>query len=206
MKTDQTLPAGYWRDAKGRLVPPELVAPLDQLRDQTVRQLVDKALALQTQLQAFKGTAFADVAAMVATSAEQYGVALGGEKGNVVLTSYDGTLKVVRAYQDRISFDERIKAVKALIDACLEDWTADAVPELKALVTRAFESDRGGDLRVQRILELRRLEIADERWKRAMQALDDAIKVDGTAGYIRLYQRGGANEQWQPICLDLAAV
>lgn len=203
---NQTNYDAYWKDAKGRLTPPELVAPIDQLRDQTVRQLVDKALALKSQLEAFKNHAFADVAAMVSTSAEQYGVTLGGEKGNVVLTSYDGTLKVVRAFQDRISFDERIKAVKALIDECLEDWTADAVPELKALVTRAFESDRGGDLRVQRILELRRLEITDERWKRAMQALDDAIKVDGTAGYIRLYRRAGANEQWQAICLDLAGV
>lgn len=29
----QTKHEGYWKDAKGRLVPPELVAPLDQLRD-----------------------------------------------------------------------------------------------------------------------------------------------------------------------------
>ncbi|WP_024302249.1 DUF3164 family protein [Pseudogulbenkiania sp. MAI-1] len=198
--------ATYWKDAKGRLTPPELVAPIDKLRDQTVRLLVDKALALNSQLQEFKNLAFTDVAALVSTSAEQYGVTLGGEKGGVVLTSYDGTLKVVRSYQDRIGFDERIKAAKVLIDECLLDWGTSAPPEMIAIATRTFESDRSGDLRVSRILELRRLNSNDERWQRAMQILDDAMTVVGTAGYIRLYRRVGANDQWQPICLDLAGV
>lgn len=204
--TEQTIPAGWWRDGKGRLVPPELVAPIDQLRDQTVRQLVDKGRALNAQLKEFKSLAFTDVAALVSTSAEQYGVAIGGEKGGVVLTSYDGTLKVIRSFQDRIGFDERVKAAKALIDECLVDWGTSAPPEMIAIATRTFESDRSGDLRVSRILELRRMQSDDERWQRAMKILDDAITVVGTAGYIRLYQRTGPNDQWTPICLDLAGV
>jgi hypothetical protein len=37
--------------------------------------------------------------------------------------------------QDRIAFDERLQAAKSLIDECLADWTENARPEIRAIIT-----------------------------------------------------------------------
>ena len=103
---NQTVPAGYMQDAKGRLVPISSVKPIDLLREDLVLQLVEQAKLLNQALREFKDTAFGDIAAFVQTSAEQYGATLGGKKGNVTLHSYDGRYKVVRQAQDNIRFDE----------------------------------------------------------------------------------------------------
>ncbi|MNG28306.1 hypothetical protein D3C84_1135530 [compost metagenome] len=56
------------------------------------------------------------------------------------------------------------------------------------------------------MLGLLRLEIDDPDWKAAMVALKDAIQVNGKAVYIRVYQRVGNTERYEPINLNIAAV
>ena len=46
----------------------------------------------------------------------------------------------------------------------------------------------------------------DERWQRAMQAIGDACQVVGSKSYIRVYQRVGDTDQYEPISLDIAGV
>ena len=57
-----------------------------------------------------------------------------------------------------------------------------------------------------RILALRRLEIADERWKAAMTAIGESVQVIGTKQYVRLYERVGDSGRYVPIALDMVAV
>ena len=89
-------------------------------------------------------------------SADEYGVHLGGDKGNVSLLSFDGQLSVKRAIAQHIAFDERLQAAKALIDECLKEWTADARPEIVLLVQDAFRVDSEGKIRTGNVLALRR--------------------------------------------------
>ncbi|MCY1558712.1 hypothetical protein D9M68_956700 [compost metagenome] len=56
------------------------------------------------------------------------------------------------------------------------------------------------------MLALRRLQIGDERWQRAMQAIGEACQVVGSKSYIRVYERVGDTDQYKPISLDIAAV
>ena len=42
---DNAIPAGYWRDGEGRLIPENMVKPIDRARDDLVRELVGKAKA-----------------------------------------------------------------------------------------------------------------------------------------------------------------
>ena len=151
-------------------------------------------------------TGFADIAAFVALSGDEYGVSLGGKKGNVTLYSYDGRYKIQRAMQDRIDFDERLQAAKALIDECLVDWVEGARPEVHAIINRAFQSEKSGEVNTGAVLALRRLEIADERWQRAMDAIGEAVQVVGSRSYIRVYERIGDSDQYRPISLDIAGV
>lgn len=204
--TTTTIPAGYWQDAKGCLVPDSLVKPIDKERDKLVRELIDKSRAVNAQLASFKLGAFGDIAAFVDLSTEQYGTSLGGKKGNLTLYSFDGRYKVVRAIQDRIAFDERLQAARALIDECLEDWTEGARPELQAIVNQAFDTDKEGQVNVGRVLSLRRMDIKDERWLRAMTAIGEAVQVVGSRSYIRVYERIGDSDQYQPIPLDISGV
>ncbi|WP_115509810.1 DUF3164 family protein, partial [Enterobacter roggenkampii] len=101
--TEKTAPEGYWIDAKGVLTPVSLIKDTDQMRDDLVRSIVEKSTALSAALAEFKLSGFSDIGAFVDISASQYGVSLGGKKGNVTLYSYDGRYKVQRAMQDRIA-------------------------------------------------------------------------------------------------------
>ncbi|MEQ9863543.1 DUF3164 family protein [Pectobacterium aroidearum] len=204
--TETAAPEGYWVDAKGVLTPEHLIKPIDTARDALVAELIGRALIVNKALTEFKLSGFADIAAFVSLSGDEYGVNLGGKKGNVTLYSYDGRYKIQRAMQDRIDFDERLQAAKALIDECLADWVEGARPEVHAIINRAFQSEKSGEVNTGAVLALRRLEIADERWNRAMDAIGEAVQVVGSRSYIRVYERIGDSDQYKPISLDIAGV
>lgn len=199
-------PDKYWVDAKGVLTPEHLIKPIDKARDQLVGELIERALIVNKALSDFKLAGFADIAAFVDLSSNEYGVSVGGKKGNVTLYSYDGRYKIQRAMQDRIAFDERLQAAKALIDACLAEWTEGARPEIHAIINRAFQTDKEGEINTGAVLALRRLEIDDARWQRAMEAIGEAVQIVGSKSYIRVYERIGDSDQYKPISLDIAGV
>jgi hypothetical protein len=204
--TNEHIQPGYVKDARGRLVPESMVKPIDQLRDQTVTALVDAAKLLQAQLAEFKARAFTDIATFVDTSNEQYGVKVGGNKGNISLITFDGRYKVVRQIAEHIQFDERLQAAKELIDECIREWTEGSNDKIKALINEAFQVDKEGNVNTGRILGLRRLAIEDPKWSTAMRAIVDSIRVTGSKPYIRLYERDEQTEEYRAISLDLAAI
>lgn len=204
--TTTTLPDGYKLDAQGRMVPISMIRPIDQARDALVLEIVTKAKALAEQVATFKHGSFSDIAAFVELSAEQYKIKLGGEKGNVSLLSFDGRYKVQRAIQETLIFDERLQAAKALIDACLQRWSMGAAPEIKVLINDAFQVDKSGNINTNRVLGLRRLDINDDEWLRAMKAIGEAVQVSGSRSYIRVYERVGDTDKYVPISFDMASV
>lgn len=194
------------RNASGHLVPTDKVREQDKLRDATVQKLVADAIEVHARLKAFKSNALSDIADLVRIAGEKYQVVLGGKKGNVNLVSYDGKYKVVRSMADRIVFTEEIEAAKSLINSCIDRWSEGANDNIRVLVDRAFSKDKTGQLKTASVLELMRLEIADEEWKRAMLAIKDSIQTTGSAIYVRVYERVGDSDQYKAIPLDLAAV
>ena len=98
----------FMTDSQGRQVPLEMVKDIDKLRDQTVRSVAQKALAMKETLAAFKKELREDLHSYLHLSAESYGKAYGGRKGNVTLMSYDGSLKLMLAVNECIVFDERL--------------------------------------------------------------------------------------------------
>jgi hypothetical protein len=199
-----TVPDGYKRDPHGRLVPVSAIRAIDLERDDLVQKIVARGRKVSADLTEFKADTFGDIQAFVELSAEQYGAKVGGKKGNVSLLSFDGRYKVSRAINDNIVFDERLQAAKALIDQCLISWTENASPEIRAIVDRAFEVDKAGDVNIGRVLALRRVEINDPRWKEAMRAIGESIQVVGSRSYVRLYERIGDTDQYKQIPLDIA--
>ncbi|PAL20496.1 sulfate transporter [Sphingopyxis sp. GW247-27LB] len=196
----------YLRDAKGNLVPVETVKATDLLMDETVRKIMGFARELSAQMGRFKGHTFEDVNALQALFRQEYDAPLGGAKGNITLTTFDGLEKVQVQVADLIEFGPELQAAKALIDECLVDWSADSHAALRALVSRVFSVEKEGHINRAELFMLMRFEIDDERWQRAMKAIRDSIRVIGSKAYVRFYERGGADEPWQTISIDLARV
>ncbi len=201
-----TTPDGYRKDAQGRLIPEDQIKPVDKLRDELVLSLATKAKALQKQMRDFKQMAYSEIQEFVELSANEYGTKLGGKKGNVTLLSFDGGNKIQHAVQESLAFDERLQVARSLIDECLQEWVKDARPELAVIVNDAFRVDTKGEIRTARVLSLRRYEIEDVRWQRAMDAIGDACQVVGSKIYLRFYERVGESEHYRPVTLDIAGV
>ena len=206
MTTENTIPEGYRADAKGCLVPESMIKPIDRARDELVQELAHQAKGVSDSLRDFKAKVFADINAFVDLSAEQYDVKLGGKKGNLTLFSFDGAFKVQVAIAEHMVFDERLQAAKHLIDECIIDWSQGSRDEIKVLVQSAFQTDKEGKINTGRVLALRRLDIRDEKWQKAMQAIGESLQVVGSKEYVRFYERIGNTDQYRPISLDVAAV
>lgn len=192
-------------DAKGRQVPVQNVKEIDKLRDQTVSVIMEKTFVMRDALKKFKEDIWSDLQEFLQISSEQHNIRWGGKKGNVTLTSYDGQYKLMVAVNDNIQFNEKLQIAKQLIDECLKEWSADARPELRAVVDHAFSVDKQGNISTTRVLGLRRIEISDKKWLEAMQAITDSIQIASSKTYMRFYERL-EDGSYKQIPLDIAAL
>jgi len=197
-------PTGYRTNAAGHLVPTSKIEAIDLLRDELVKELTNEAETIAKQLQQFKVKALMNIQDFIDLSAQTYGQHIGGKKGNASLVSFDGNLMIKRSINENITFDERLIVAKSLIDNCIHEWTQGGNDNIKALVEHAFQTDKEGNISVTRILGLRRLDIEDEQWLKAMEAIADSISITGSKTYLRLYQRN-AKDTMEQISLDIAS-
>lgn len=196
----------YRYDAKGSLVPETLIKAQHLIQDDVVRKIMGYAIALSDQVARFKAHTFEDIGAFEALLAQEYGSVIGGAKGNKTLMSHDGLYKVQVQVADAIVFGPELQIAKGLVDECLNEWAEGARDELRAIVTRAFNTDKEGQINRAEIFMLLRLDIADPRWQRAMQAIRDAMRVVGSKTYVRCYRRATFDGAWEPVSIDLAKV
>ncbi len=197
--------AWYLSDAKASLVPIAMVKPEDLLMDELVRSMVGKAHDLSAALSAFKLHAFETVGDFQALLAQQYDAKIGGKKGNITLTSYDGCMKLQVAVSDLVELGPELQVAKSLIDECLREWSADSRDEIRALVDRVFAVDKEGQISHSGLFMLLRVPITDERWLRGMRAIRDSMRVIGSRTYVRFYFRLTPDGAWRAISLDLAS-
>ena len=191
----------YMEDPKGALIPLDLVKPIDQLRDQTVRQLIAHAHALADQIARFRGQCFDDLGLFWALIADKYGAKDLG--GNVTLTSFDGCYKVQFQVADRLNFTPDLQEAKSLIDVCLSQLAADTNNKARAIVNRAFDLDDEGKISHAQLIMLTRIDIDDERCQRALDIVRESVRTIGSMGHVRFYNRPHSKAKWQVIAADL---
>jgi len=195
----------FMTDSFGRQVPEEMIKDIDKLRDQTVRRIAAEAVKMKEVLSQFKEKIRDEIYSFAELSAKQYGVKWGGKKGNIALSTYDGKYRLVVSMNDNVTFDERLQIARELIGKCLDKWSSGARPEIRLLVNDAFQVDKAGKISTGRVLGLRRLDIQDADWKKAMTAITESIQITGTKQYLRVYERDD-NGEYQMIPLDVAAL
>lgn len=195
----------YLRDAKGALIPVETVKPQHKLEDEVVRKVMGFARELSGQIARFKAHTFEDLNGFQSLLEQEYGARAGGAKGNVTFQSFDGLQKVQVQIADQIAFGPELQTAKKLIDECLIEWGAQSHEAIRALVNRVFNVEKEGQINRAELFSLLRLDVTDERWLRAMDAIRDAIRVTGTKAYVRFYERAAPDAPWRSVTIDLAA-
>ena len=164
----------------GAKIPVKNVKPVHVMEDDLVRSEIGFAIALHEQVSRFLAHVNSNLGAFEALIAEKYGAKIGGPRGNKTLMTYDGLFKMTVQVADNVVFGPELQTAKTLVDECLNDWASGAKSELRAVITKAFNTDKEGQINRAALYGLLRLEIEDERWKNAMQAIRDAMRVVGS--------------------------
>jgi hypothetical protein len=200
------MPEKTMKDNRGNAVPVRYVSKADKERDKLVKKLFAKAEKLNKTLADFRVECMAGIESYVAWAAKESDVKIGGVRGNVTLTSFDGALKVTRMRQDSIEFDERLQVAQELIREYIAEKAAGLDADLHALIDDAFDG-ANGRLNAARVLGLLKIQIKAAKWQKAMDLIRESIRVASTREYARFYRRpGGPESEYKLLPLDIAAV
>jgi hypothetical protein len=195
----------YWKDGKGNLIHHSNVDPAEALEDALVATQIGFARELNAQIARFREHCFGEITTFLDILHEKYGAKRGGKKGNMTFLAFDGLSKITIQVAEHFTFGPSLKVAKSLIDECIADWASDARPEIRDLIDHAFRPDKEGNISLSAVLDLRRVKIEDQRWKRAIDAINDSLRVVGSKSYIRFYARPDMDSRWSAITIDLAS-
>lgn len=192
------------RDAKGRWTLESMFDVKDLLMEDMVRDVVERAEDHRENLAEFRVDMLARAESFNDLLAQEYGAPRGGEKGNMTFSTIDQMMRFQVRVNDILTFGPELQQAKALIDECLQEWSADSRAEIRTLVMRAFDVGKEGKINQSEILMLTRLDIEDHRWKQAVRAIKDSIRSEGTKISVRFEKRDGRRGRWIAIPLDVA--
>ncbi len=213
----------YLINKQGYEVSVEDIEPSEIVKNDLVNEFFALAMPMQQQMKDLKAKMFGDFYAFVQLSADKYDIQVGGLKGNVTLTAFDGKTRVILQQQDQWDYDERLNIAKELIDeffvetlleieTALEAGGVDANAEaltnmrqIKALIDKFFQVGKKGKINLGQIQGLRHYKFKHPKWEKAMEAIADGIHSIGTAQYIRLQKRDEKGK-FQTVVLDFAGV
>ena len=196
----------FMTNPQGHLVPVDKVKAEDMLENEIVLKLFSEANAIHKELAAFKEISFMEVDNFLQVLGKKYGAKKGGNKGNMTLTSFDGMTRVQVTIGDFIQFGPQLQVAKQLIDECIKKWSDGTNDNIKVMVNHAFRVDKTGQVNKENVLGLRKLDIKDAKWKKAMDAITDSCKVVRTKKYIRFSTRPSSEAEWKSVPLDFASV
>ncbi|MBQ4852863.1 DUF3164 family protein [Pseudoalteromonas sp. MMG012] len=185
----------FYTNRSGYKVPANKVSDNDKAQNTLVLELVQRAKQLNAEHENFKRGVYSQVNDFIADMAHSYNVEIGGAKGNITLTSFDGKSRVKVGVADDISFGPEILIAKELflgvVNGLLEKLD-DEAQLIKDIVMNAFETDKEGQYSKSKIMELRskyRYSHKSDDWAAGMQAIDDAFIFGSTKTYVRFYER-----------------
>lgn len=195
----------YLINPTGNRVPIGAVNPLDVLRDEEVRSIVEIAEDLQGVIEQSKQTILDKISNYIDLAYDTYGVKPGGKKGNVTLMSYDNQYKVVIQVNENVTFNEQLQIARQLLTECLREWTKDGRDELKALIEEALHVDKQGRVNRWQIMRLLKIESSDPRFQKAQVAIRNAITPVEAKEYVRIHKRNKMGH-WEYVNLNFASL
>ncbi|MDK2598629.1 DUF3164 family protein [Pseudoalteromonas obscura] len=182
-------------NSRGIKVPLSKVSETDKAQNDLVLESVQQAKNLSAAHDDFKRTVFTYINNFIAEVGHKYGVEIGGKKGNITLTSYDGKSRIKVGIADNITFGPEILAAKELIDSVINellDHVGEEAQLIKDIAQDAFETNKDGQYSKAKIMNLRskyREGHKSDEWAAAMKALDDAFILSSTKTYVVFHEK-----------------
>jgi hypothetical protein len=198
----QTTPAVYV-DAQGQTVPAQYVKPYDKARDKVARRILARFQKGNAYLARLKADTLADIDALRSFD----GAGLGGAKGNIQFSSFDGLVRVRVDARTLVDFDDRFRQAQALIFAYVDELTgATGQGDVAEIIRAAFRPNGSGMLSRARVMGLLRLNIKHPQWVSAMELLRECQFVKSGRSYLYCETKAGRDAEFEAIPLDLAAI
>lgn len=195
----------YMADGKGGLRAIENIPPLKRLQDEQVRKIFGFAFALSAQIARFKGHVYEDLGSFDALMMQEYGLKVGGPKGNRTYSTFDGLMQVEVRIQDRIAYGPEMQVAKAIFDKVLTERSADADPLIRSIITSAFDTDKEGQINRANVFVLLNARDPDPEFQKGQEAIRDAMHVIGSQSYLRFKHREAFDAPWETLTINLAS-
>lgn len=175
---------GNWLDDKGRPIPEEYIQLQDKKRDRMVESIIKRVSKLSAKLASEKTEIVAAIEKYLKELAKDNKVRENW-KGNIIIYNFSQNLCIERRINETISFDERLQMVKTTIDKWLNDRLKNIDELIAKVISQAFSVDKQGRINTAMLLKLRKLDIQDHEWKKAMELLDESIFVKSSKMALR---------------------
>ncbi|MBQ4860479.1 DUF3164 family protein [Pseudoalteromonas sp. MMG013] len=185
----------FYTNRSGYKVPANKVSDNDKAQNTLVLELVQRAKQLSAEHDDFKRGVFTRVNDFIADMAHSYNVEIGGTKGNITLTSFDGKSRIKVGVADDVSFGPEILVAKELINGVVNELLDHVGAEaqlIKDIAQEAFETNKEGQYSKAKIMNLRskyRYSHESDEWAEAMKAIDDAFILSSTKTYVLFHER-----------------
>lgn len=194
-------------DAQGQAVPLSYVKPYDRERDRVATRILKRWEAEHARLARLKADTLADIAKLQEFGRDKCEVKIGGDKGNVQFSSFDGLTRVRLDARTMVEFDDRFNQAQKLILEYADDLAgATGERDIVTIIRAALTPSAGGMLARSRVIGLLRLNIKAGKWIQAMDLLRDCQFVKSGKTYIYVEARTSINDEWAMIPLDVAAI
>lgn len=190
----------YWIDHLDRKVHVSMIDPVDKKQDTVVERTFKKVETLHNKMIAVKQqlmTALDDYLEWERKQAEMERP----ESGAFTMNNYDQTKKVQVKIPRVINFDNRFQMAETLINEYLNELLEGSAAQVRAIVSEAFQRDKEGKLSAPAVIRLKRINIKDDRWKRAMNLIDESMKIEYAKRYVVLMRRDKGGE-WETLKMN----
>jgi len=191
-------------DSQGRLCATSMFSEIDLARDLMVKTEVEIAMNRKDELQKYQSDLLKTIADFFEKSAREYGLEKINPENGMTLTSINGLNKIIIVKTKTTLTNEKILIAKSLLDEMIEKRGTGLDEFFKSLILDAFESSATGQIRVDKIIDLRNKACNYPEWSAIKKALDNATTSIFKKRYLNFYHRESIKNDWEKIQLNLS--
>jgi hypothetical protein len=189
----------------GEDVPIKYIPKSELKKEALTQKALKEARKISDALVMFKGKMLESCDLLYAEIREDENIsAKKSKKGNYTLFSFDKSIKIEVAVQDRIEFDDNINLAQEKLKEFLVVKTKGADADLSALVNQAFQTTKGR-LDTKRIFGLFSLQINHPLWSEAMELIKKSINRNVSKRYMTVWEKNEEGE-YKQVQLNFASI
>jgi len=191
------------KDAQGRLCPVTMFSDVQLARNILIAQNVTEAKRRAAEQSEYHHELIASIGEFFRISAEEHKAKGLGDEDGVSMVSIDGLQRIKLVKAKSATANEKLMIAKAMLEKLVEERGANVEPFFKALALSAFETSSTGQMRLDKVMELKNLRCDYPEWLEIKAALDQAIEYVFKKRYVVFYERESVKDSWVQIPLNL---